>query len=62
MAKNYEHPHAGFYMSHEAAKRLKVSMRTIRRFVLDGKLAGKKVGHNWQINIASVEGYRGKKK
>ncbi len=40
------------------AKRLRCSVRTIRRACLDGKIEAYQAGVTWQIDEASVKGWR----
>ena len=44
-----------FYTVDEAANLLGVTIYTIRRWLKDGKLSGKRVGKFWRINKESVE-------
>lgn len=44
-----------FYSVEEAAKMLGVSEYTIRRWLKDGKLDGKRIGRFWRISKESVE-------
>ena len=44
-----------FYTVEEAAEIIEVSVYTIRRWLKDGKLEGKRVGKFWRINKESVK-------
>jgi len=44
-----------FYTVEEAAEIIEVSVYTIRRWLKDGKLEGKRVGKFWRISKESVK-------
>jgi len=49
------YPHAGFLWVAEAAKELKLALRTVQEYAQAGKkLKGKKAGRDWMVSIASV--------
>jgi len=49
------YPHAGFLWVAEAAKELKLALRTVQEYAHAGKkLKGKKAGRDWMVSIASV--------
>lgn len=43
-----------FYTVEEAAQMLGIAEFTVRKWLRDGKLAGKRVGRFWRINKESV--------
>jgi len=52
---------AGFYFkASEAARRIGVSLVTVKRMIGDGRLIGEKIGGRWQVLEESVFSYLGK--
>ena len=44
-----------YYTLQEVADRLKVSYRTVTRWVTEGKLAAFKVDHQWRVAASDLE-------
>jgi excisionase family DNA binding protein len=45
------------YTVDEVAKKLEVSVKTIRRYIYSGKLAANKIGGSWKISEEQIEDY-----
>ena len=45
------------YTLAEASEKLQVSVNTIRRFIIEGKIRGFKSGHGWRISRAALNDY-----
>jgi acetyl-CoA synthetase len=46
-----------YFTPEELADKLKVSYRTIKKYLLDGSLKGVKVGRLWRIRASDLEAF-----
>ena len=44
-----------FYDIHEAARKMRVSESTVRKYLGNGKLTGAKIGRIWRISQSDIE-------
>jgi acetyl-CoA synthetase len=46
-----------YFTPEELAQKLKVSLRTIKKYLLDGSLKGVKVGRLWRVRASDLENF-----
>ena len=55
MSRKFALSSTQFYTIEEIAKRLKVSVVTVRRWIKNGEIIAHKVGHQWRISEVDLE-------